>query len=322
MSVSLRTQLLLFLISLSSRMGLSRYIEDNEETDGLYSLLSLDQKRESGDFIFRRPLRCLDMLATDGYFTFVASQPQLACATFIIAEPNEVVSLELSDVSIDCSAGDFIKMFDGWVLKGEKFPSRQDHQLPLHERFTDYCSSPSPGATSRSSQNVAMVFFRIHNPDSGFTLTVKKLHNPFPCNIISQSPEGSFTMVMLHERRNCSFSIIYPVEIRLTELSLGQAKSNELSPHRQVWSGCSGSGDYVELLGGDGVDTSKMFPVADLCFSLNGLAQIKMGCDNSVVRLVSSGNYINRVSFQYQLLEHGELPKTRGNSLNNFCSVE
>lgn len=50
------------------------------------------------------------MLATDGHFTFVASRPQLACATFIIAEPSEVISLELSDVSIDCSAGDFIKV--------------------------------------------------------------------------------------------------------------------------------------------------------------------------------------------------------------------
>ncbi len=72
-----------------------------------------------------------------------------------------------------------LQMFDGWVLKGEKFPSRQDHQLPLHQRYTDYCSSTAPGATSRSSQNVAMIFFRIHSPDSGFTLAVKKLHNPF-----------------------------------------------------------------------------------------------------------------------------------------------
>ncbi|XP_071375869.1 corticotropin-releasing factor-binding protein-like [Centroberyx affinis] len=322
MSVALRAQLFLFLISLSSRMGLSRYIEDNEASDGLHSLLSLDQKRESEDFVFRRPLRCLDMLATEGHFTFVASRPQLACAAFVIAEPNEVISLELSDVDIDCSAGDFIKMFDGWVLKGEKFPSSQDHPLPLHQRYTDYCSSTAPAGASRSSQNVAMVFFRIHSPDSGFTLVVKKLYNPFPCNIMSQSPEGSFTMVMPHQRRNCSFSVIYPVEIRLTELSLGQAKSNELSPQRQVWSGCAGSGDYVELLGGNGVDTSKMFPVADLCFSLSGLAQMKIGCDNSVVRLVSSGNYINRVSFQYRLLERSELPKTRENSLDDFCTVE
>lgn len=32
------------------------FIQDNEAADGLYSLLSLDQKRESEDFIFRRPL--------------------------------------------------------------------------------------------------------------------------------------------------------------------------------------------------------------------------------------------------------------------------
>ncbi|KAF7652749.1 hypothetical protein LDENG_00092820 [Lucifuga dentata] len=322
MSVSPRTQIFLFLISLSSRMALSRYIEDIEAAEGVNSLFSLDQKRESEDFVFRRSLRCLDMLATDGYFTFVASQPQPACAAFVIAEPSEVISLELFDVNIDCSAGDFIKMFDGWVLKGEKFPSSHDHPLPLHQRYTDHCSSTEPGTTSRSSQNVAMVFFRIQNPNSGFTLIIKKLHNPFPCNIMSQSPEGTFTMVMPHQRRNCSFSIIYPVEIQLTELSLGQAKSNELSIQRQIWSGCSGSGDYVELLGGNGVDTSKMFPVADLCFSLSGLAQMKIGCDNSVVRLVSSGNYINRVSFQYCLLERNELPKIRENSLDNFCTVE
>ncbi|XP_008302731.1 corticotropin-releasing factor-binding protein-like [Stegastes partitus] len=305
MSVAPRAQLLLFLVSLSWRTGLSRYIQVRP------TIITVQLK-----------LRCLDMLATDGYFTFVASRPQLACAAFIIAEPSEVISLELTDVSIDCGAGDFIKMFDGWVLKGEKFPSSQDHPLPLHQRYTDYCASTALGATSRSSQNVAMIFFRIHSPDSGFTLAVKKQHNPFPCNIMSQSPEGSFTMVMPHQRRNCSFSIIYPVEIRLTELSLGQAKSNELSPQRQLWSGCSGSGDYVELLGGNGVDTSKMFPVADLCFSHSGLAQMKIGCDNSVVRLVSSGNFVNRVSFQYRLLENNELPKTRENNLDNFCSVE
>lgn len=51
------------------------------------------------------------MLATDGHFTFVASKPQLACAAFVIAEPSEVISLELYDVNVDCSAGDFIKVW-------------------------------------------------------------------------------------------------------------------------------------------------------------------------------------------------------------------
>lgn len=312
-----RIKLSLCFITLAFHAGHSRYIEDNDE-----GLLSLNLEQEKEDFIFRRPLKCLDMLAMEGQFTFVASQPQLACATFFIAEPSELLSLELSDVNIDCTAGDFIKMFDGWVLKGERFPSSQDHPLPLHQRYTDYCTSRVPGGTTRSSQNVAMVFFRIHSPGSGFTLTVRKLHNPFPCNIMSQSPEGSFSMVLPHQHRNCSFSVIYPVEIQLTELSLAQAKSNELSPQTQLWSGCAGAGDHVELLGGNGVDTSKMYPVADLCFSLSALSHMKIGCDNSVVRLVSSGNYINRVSFQYRLLDRHELPKPRENSLDDYCSVE
>ncbi|XP_059910466.1 corticotropin-releasing factor-binding protein-like [Gadus macrocephalus] len=321
MAVSARIHMLLLLISLLSRLGLGRYIEDNEAAEGLYSMLTLEQKRSSEDFIFRRSLRCLDMLATEGQFTFMAAQPQLACAAFLIGEPTEVISLELSDVNIDCSAGDFIKMFDGWVLKGEKFPSSQDHPLPLRQRYTDYCSSSAPGGAVLSSQNVAMVFFRVHSPDSGFTLTVKKQHNPMPCNIMSQSPEGSFTMVMPHHHWNCSFSIIYPVELQLTELSLGQAKSNELSPQRPMRWGCTGSGDYVELLGGNGVDTSKMYPMADLCFSPSGLTQMRMGCDNSVVRLVSSGNYVNRVSFRYRLLGRSEQPQASENSLDDFCTV-
>ncbi|XP_028313710.1 corticotropin-releasing factor-binding protein-like [Gouania willdenowi] len=307
MSVSLRTHLLLFLVSLSSRMGFSRYIQDVGESE---------------EYGFRRPLRCLDMLSIEGHFTFVAAQPQLACAAFIISDPDEVVVLELNDVNIDCSSGDFIKMFDGWVLKGEKFPSAVDHPLPVHERYTDFCSSTAPRTSSRSSQNVAMIFFSIHSPGNGFTLTVRKLHNPFPCNIMSQTPEGSFTVVIPHERKNCSFSIIYPVELRVTQLSLGQAKNNDLSPQAEVRSGCSASGDFVELLGGNGVDTSKMVPIADLCFSHSGLSHVRIGCDNSVVRLVSSGNYVNRVSFQYRLLENNELPTRRENSLDNFCTVE
>lgn len=64
-------------------------------------------------------------------------------------------------------------------MKGEKFPSSQDHPLPLHERYVDYCDSGSLRGSVRSSQNVAMVFFRIHNPSSSFTLTIRKHINPF-----------------------------------------------------------------------------------------------------------------------------------------------
>ncbi|XP_077457128.1 corticotropin-releasing factor-binding protein-like isoform X2 [Stigmatopora argus] len=323
--------LLLLLFSLTYQMTGSRHIRDAGEGEDNVSaesrwLLALEREKQSEDFIFQRPLRCLDMLATEGHFTFTASaeeeEERPTCATFIIGEPGEVVGLKLSDVNVDCDAGDFIKIFDGWVLQGENFPSSQDHPLPLHRRYTDICSSSS-GAV-RSSQNVAAVFFRVRRPGGGFTLAVEKLHNPWPCNIVSQSPEGSFTMVLPHQNRNCSFSVIYPVEIEVTQLALEEDQSNQLRPRWRSSSGCLGSGDYLELLGGNGVDTSRMFPVAALCFPLSRPAQIKMACDNSVVRLVSSGNYVNRVSFRYRLLPPRRPSATHRNGLDvdDVCNAE
>ncbi|XP_029506921.1 corticotropin-releasing factor-binding protein-like isoform X3 [Oncorhynchus nerka] len=256
------------------------------------------------------------MVAAEGQFTFTADRPHLSCAAFFIAEPNQVINVEYDSVDIDCRGGDFIKVFDGWVMKGEKFPSSQDHALPLMERYVDYCDSGTVRRTVRSSQNVAMVFFRVHTVGSSFTLTVRKPINLFPCNIISQTPEGSFTMVIPQQHRNCSFSIIYPVEIKIAELSLGHLND---FPIKKSMPGCAGAGDFVELLGGNGMDPSKMFPVADLCYNFNGPAQMKIGCDNTVVRMVSSGRFVNRVAFQYRLLDRQELQRIKVNSVEDFC---
>lgn len=71
------------------------------------------------------------------------------------------------------------KVFDGWILKGEKFPSSQDHPLPTTERYIDFCDSGLSRRSIRSSQNVAMIFFRVHEPGNGFTLTIKTDPNLF-----------------------------------------------------------------------------------------------------------------------------------------------
>lgn len=34
--------------------------------------------------------------------------------------------------------------------------------------------------------------------------------------------------------------------------------------------GCAESGDFVQLLGGSGIDTSKLLPITDLCISFTG----------------------------------------------------
>ncbi|XP_004420497.1 PREDICTED: corticotropin-releasing factor-binding protein [Ceratotherium simum simum] len=318
MSPSFQLQCHFILIFLMALRGDSRYPELREAADhDPLLLLSASLKRElAGEPLYRRALRCLDMLSLQGQFTFTADRPQLHCAAFFISEPEEFITIHYDLVSINCQGGDFLQVFDGWILKGEKFPSSQDHPLPTTERYRDFCESGGIGRSIRSSQNVAMIFFRVHEPGSGFTLTVKTDPNLFPCNVISQTPNGRFSLVVPHQHRNCSFSIIYPVAIKISDLTLGHLKGLQL---KKPSAGCGGKGDFVELLGGTGLDPSKMMPLADLCYPFHGPAQMKIGCDNTVVRMVSSGKHINRVTFEYRQLEPNELENPNGNSIREFC---
>ncbi|XP_069887070.1 corticotropin-releasing factor-binding protein [Dipodomys merriami] len=306
------------LLFLAALRGESRYLEMQEAVgyDPLL-LFNANLKRDlAGEQPYRRALRCLDMLSLPGQFTFTADQPQLHCAAFFIGEPQEFITIHYDLVSIDCQGGDFLKVFDGWILKGEKFPSSQDHPLPTTERYIDFCESGLIRRSIRSSQNVAMIFFRVHEPGNGFTLTIKMDSNLFPCNVISQTPNGRFTLVVPRQHRNCSFSIIYPVAIKISDLTLGHFHGLHL---KRPPADCGEIGDFVELLGGTGLDPSKMMPLADLCYPFHGPAQMKIGCDNTVVRMVSSGKHINRVTFEYRQLEPSELENENGNSIPEFC---
>lgn len=113
-----------------------------------------------------------------------------------------------------------MKVFDGWVMKGEKFPSSQDHPLPLFERYVDYCDSGSLRGSVRSSQNVAMVFFRIHNPGSSFTLNIRKHINPF------REYDTNLKYSLLCSQNNCtageSVVITQPRRMPLPSLILHQ----------------------------------------------------------------------------------------------------
>lgn len=93
-----------------------------------------------------------------------------------------------------------LQVFDGWILKGEKFPSSSDHPLPTSERYRDFCEAGASLTTIRSSQNVAMIFFRIQDAGNGFTLTIKKQPNLFRKLVFILSSE----MVVISEKGNNS----------------------------------------------------------------------------------------------------------------------
>ncbi|XP_075399163.1 corticotropin-releasing factor-binding protein [Tenrec ecaudatus] len=318
MSATFKLQYHFLLIVLMTLRGEGRYLELRGVADqDPFLLFGSDLKRAlEGEQPYRRALRCLDLLSLPGQFTFTAARPQLHCAAFFISEPEEFISVRYDAVAIDCQGGDFLQVFDGWILKGEKFPSSQDHPLPTTERYIDFCRSGLSRRTIRSSQNVAMVIFRVQEPGNGFTLTISTDPNLFPCNVISQTPNGRFSLVVPHQHRNCSFSIIYPAAIKISDLTLGHFHG---LPSKKPSAGCGGVGDFVELLGGTGLDPSKMMPLAGLCHPFHGPAHMKIACDNTVVRMVSSGKHINRVTFEYRQLEPYELESPDGNSIRELC---
>lgn len=48
-------------------------------------------------------------------------------------------------------------------------------------------------------------------------------------------------------------------------------------------------------------------------------AHMKIGCENTVVRMVSSGKFVSRVSFSYRLLDNQELQTIKLNNVEDFC---
>ena len=68
-------------------------------------------------------------------------------------------------------------MFDGWELNGKVFPGQEDHQLSLDQRSNPHCSGRG-FQPFLSSQNAALVSFKIPTPGQGFKLRVRFHPNP------------------------------------------------------------------------------------------------------------------------------------------------
>ncbi|UYV60578.1 CRHBP [Cordylochernes scorpioides] len=62
--------------------------------------------------------------------------------------------------------------------------------------------------------------------------------------------------------------------------------------------------DYVEIRGGSGLDPARMALAEDFCGtdSIPGKNALEVSCSNTAIRLVSSGDYENSVTFGMELL--------------------
>lgn len=76
----------------------------------------------------------------------------------------------------------FDQVVDGWELNGAVFPSYEDHEKKPANRFHDICVESKQALPVRrvftSSQNGALIQYRIPAFGQGFSVRVEHIHNP------------------------------------------------------------------------------------------------------------------------------------------------
>lgn len=263
---------------------------------------------------------CVRMTSSPGQYVYVSPGRDDVCGLFVVGTVNQVVAIEFTDFSVDCDDGGLVVVVDGWEIDGQVFPSISDHFLSIDERFRGYCGADRPTGAMIMSQNVALIQFRMPRRLQRFRVRISYHYNPAPCNVISTAGDGSATLSNYGLRRNCTVLVVYPELIDIVRMDVGQIISpstrsahrpstiaRATQHHRHLHACTPGGRDYVEVLGGFGLDTSSMSRFVAVC----GLhaepgdvidRAIQVAKPYTAIRLVSSGWSYNSVTFRYQKL--------------------
>ncbi|XP_013385648.1 corticotropin-releasing factor-binding protein [Lingula anatina] len=262
-----------------------------------------------GRNLIGKELDCIQMSNDEGDFWYRSTgDEEGTCGFYIVGHHDELVEVEFTAIDVDCKQNGAVSVIDGWELNGEYFPGVQDHALPLVQRVHQFCGKEAKLAsykTFRSSQNVALILYQIPRKGQGFQVTVRFVRNHQPCNVLSMFDTGVYTLYNYGRRINCTFSIIYPEAVQILSLNVGNA--GRTFGETGLITKCAerGSEDYVEFRDGVGLSPMKMNAVMNVCglHPMPEADKIPLPCQNSVVRLVSSGEYQNSVTFSYRKLK-------------------
>ncbi|OWF55503.1 corticotropin-releasing factor-binding protein-like [Mizuhopecten yessoensis] len=263
-------------------------------------------------------VQCMDMQSFAGEYKFVADGSGSVCGLYLISLPEKLIELEFLDFNVDCEAGGLAALVDGWEMNGQFFPPPADHHLTLNQRYMTFCGQSKPRRVLVSSQNVLLIQNRIPVQGQGFTVKVKFIDNPQPCNAVSMFTQGVHTIKNYGQRRNCSVSIIYPEMVHLVSVDVGvTAKMNEVDSDLGLSDQCRdsrGNTDYVEVIGGNGFETDSSNRRELACGLTTGAERrgTPVACTNTVIRMVSSGEYFNTVTFVYTQPTEEDLMRDNG----------
>ncbi|CAI9727859.1 corticotropin-releasing factor-binding protein-like [Octopus vulgaris] len=298
---------------------------------GLGTVLSVKRhaifRRQAG--LLAGKIDCNQLKTSPGDYWYIADEFAPPCAFYLIGGHDKIVELEFLDFNIDCEEGGELSIIDGWELNNQFFPSPNDLPRNLHDER--YCGINRPRRKFIASQNAALINFYVPIKGQGFTLRVKFIKNSLPCNVISITHSGTYTLKNYGIKMNCSFSFIFPSIIKTVAVNVGITSTmnfinipqrreslqsffrKQLTPSLKYNSQCMkrGGSDYFQLKTGDGLDPRFMqYTSTSICGTSRYNRYnpgVLLGCGHSVVRMVSSGNYYNSVTFTYQEASEKEL---------------
>ncbi|CAG7819250.1 unnamed protein product [Allacma fusca] len=257
---------------------------------------------------------CVTISMDEGVFHYKSrGTGDQVCGLYLVADPDKTIVISLHYLDVDCHRRGLISIVDGWELNGEVFPSVEDHEKSFASRFHEMCGLEMTGSeqTFVSSQNAALIQYRIPVSGQGFSIRVQHVHNPRPCNILVQDTEGAYTLENYGRHVNCTLTTLFDAKVRILYMSTGQ----HVSPTQ---CGKMGLEDYVQIGGSSGLDSSKMQVVDEFCghSPMPNLRRTTIFCGMTTVRLVSSGKYHNKVTVEVRKADFDDIP-----SANYVCGV-
>ncbi|KAK9731876.1 Corticotropin-releasing factor binding protein (CRF-BP) [Popillia japonica] len=205
---------------------------------------------------------CMFMTSDDGDFYHRTGFVNDTCGVYIFTEPDEYIELHINFMDVSCEKEGRIIFLDGWELNRQVFPTPEDHPKPMSARTFEFCGRRKIKETFRSSQNAAMLLYRMPELGASFSFSIRYVKNPQPCNILLQNTESVFTLRNYGNRSNCSIAALFPAAVRVEALNVGVVPS--VGRGVEIETGtvhkCNKRGleDYVQIGGSQGLDNFQL----------------------------------------------------------------
>ncbi|XP_046912646.2 corticotropin-releasing factor-binding protein [Dermatophagoides farinae] len=251
---------------------------------------------------------------------------------FATSRLNQSIGIFLNERNSSCinSQNYYLNYYDGWKFQnGRRFPSPGQHAEPFKTRI---CESNQTYEMEMnhiffSSQNFAMITYRIPIINTGFTFTFMLRDIVKPCNVMfyeekhehGRSPfiRDKYVLQNFHREINCSAYIFqqrkhkYSPYLQIVRSKVGQKRrhnNSRIIPDNNKES-CETlhAKDYIEIGGDSHLESeSHKFQVAfDFCPEHDDhlisdiRTDILIDCRIITIRLISSGKYVNFIQFKY-----------------------